>query len=120
LLVVCCVQLLLYVSQRVTDQPVRPYNVPPPAAFQPPLAKCDQHDLDMSINLLPGEEVPIAHALAMTSRIRQGREEMARGQELSSSSSASLTRSSSSATRLVTAVVVSLSVVVSFWDGSLC
>lgn len=65
-------KLLLYVSRRSSDHPVRPYHVPPPAAFQPPLAKCDQHDLDMRINSLPGEEEPLSgHALSLTSRIQQ-------------------------------------------------
>nr|KAG5693103.1 hypothetical protein BaRGS_014053 [Batillaria attramentaria] len=57
-------KLLLYVGQRSSDQPVRPYHVPPPSAFQSPLVKCDAQDLDMSINSLPEER---AHALAMTS-----------------------------------------------------
>ena len=57
-------KLLLFVSQRSSDQPIRAYHEPPPSAFQAPLVKCDAQDLDMSINSLP--EIH-AHALAMTS-----------------------------------------------------
>lgn len=77
-------KLLLYVGQRSSDQPIRPYHVTPPAAFQSPLVKCDAQDLDMSINSLP--EVR-AHALAMTSRDNFQAEETVKGFVESSSAS---------------------------------
>ncbi|RUS82760.1 hypothetical protein EGW08_009498, partial [Elysia chlorotica] len=48
-------KLLLYVGQRLVDrQPGTAYQMERPTAFQEPLIKCDQRDLDMSINTAPG------------------------------------------------------------------
>ncbi|GFR81975.1 adenomatosis polyposis coli down-regulated 1, partial [Elysia marginata] len=48
-------KLLLYVGQRLVDRkPGTAYQMERPTAFQEPLVKCDQHDLDMSINTAPG------------------------------------------------------------------
>ncbi|XP_059145613.1 protein APCDD1-like [Physella acuta] len=48
-------RLHLYVGQRLTDKkPGTVYQKERPTAFQEPLVKCDQVDLDMSINTAPG------------------------------------------------------------------
>ncbi|GFN94835.1 adenomatosis polyposis coli down-regulated 1 [Plakobranchus ocellatus] len=48
-------KLHLYVGQRLIDRkPGTAYQMERPTAFQEPLIKCDQHDLDMSINTAPG------------------------------------------------------------------
>ncbi|KAK3765809.1 hypothetical protein RRG08_026279 [Elysia crispata] len=48
-------KLYLYVGQRLVDRkPGTAYQMERPTAFQEPLVKCDQKDLDMSINTAPG------------------------------------------------------------------
>ncbi|CAL1537138.1 unnamed protein product [Lymnaea stagnalis] len=48
-------KLHLYVGQRLIDRkPGTSYQKERPTAFQEPLVKCDQVDLDMSINTAPG------------------------------------------------------------------
>ncbi|XP_012941717.1 protein APCDD1 [Aplysia californica] len=48
-------KLLLYVGQRLVDKkPGTGYQHERPTAFQEPMVKCDQVDLDMSINTAPG------------------------------------------------------------------
>lgn len=48
-------KLHLYVGQRLLDKkPGTSYQKERPTAFQEPLVKCDQVDLDMSINTAPG------------------------------------------------------------------
>ena len=55
-------KLFLFVSQRSTNHPIRPYYLPPPTSFQPPLSKCDSRYLKVSFNSLPGDTFPEAVA----------------------------------------------------------